>query len=81
MSVIQKNNTRNVVRLQNLVIVENPGEIGARLGLRSGDVLRVIDDQEIAITADADKALRAARNRLTLEVQRGTQRLVMRFRL
>ncbi len=63
------------------VIVENPGEIGARLGLRSGDVLRVIDGQEIAITADADKALRAARNRLTLEVQRGTQRLVMRFRL
>ncbi|MBO9472777.1 trypsin-like peptidase domain-containing protein [Shimia sp. R10_1] len=63
------------------VVVENPGDIGARLGLHAGDVLRLIDGQVIETTADADKALRAARNRLTLEVQRGTQRLVMRFRL
>ncbi|MDA5556472.1 trypsin-like peptidase domain-containing protein [Shimia sp. MMG029] len=63
------------------VVVENPGDIGARLGLHPGDVLRLIDGQVIETTADADKALRAARNRLTLEVQRGTQRLVMRFRL
>jgi S1-C subfamily serine protease len=63
------------------VMVENPGEIGARLGLRPGDVLRVIDDMEINTSKDADKALRDARKRLTLEVQRGTQRVVMRFRL
>jgi Do/DeqQ family serine protease len=63
------------------VMVESPGEIGARLGLRPGDVLRVIDDVEIMTTKDVDKALRDARKRLTLEVQRGTQRVVMRFRL
>ncbi|GAA6180014.1 Do family serine endopeptidase [Shimia sp. NS0008-38b] len=63
------------------VVVEKPGEVGARLGLRAGDVLRVIDGADILATKDADKALRAARNRLTLEVQRGTQRVVMRFRL
>jgi len=63
------------------VVVEKPGEIGARLGIGSGDVLRVIDDAEIITTKDADKALRDARKRLTLEVQRGTQRVVMRFRL
>lgn len=63
------------------VVVENPGEVGARLGLGAGDVLRMIDGVDIATTQDAQKALRAARNRLTLEVQRGTQRVVMRFRL
>ncbi len=63
------------------VMVEKPGEIGARLGIRPGDVLRVIDGKEILTTKDADKALRDARKRLTLEVQRGTQRVVMRFRL
>lgn len=63
------------------VMVENPGEIGARLGIGPGDVLRVIDGTEILTTKDADKALRDARKRLTLEVQRGTQRVVMRFRL
>ncbi len=63
------------------VVVEYPGEVGARLGLRAGDVLRVIDGQEVATTKEADKALRDARKRLTLEVQRGTQRVVMRFRL
>lgn len=63
------------------VVVENSGEIGARLGIGPGDVLRVIDGTEILTTKDADKALRDARKRLTLEVQRGTQRVVMRFRL
>ncbi len=63
------------------VVVENPGEVGARLGLRRGDVLRVIDGTEIVTPKDADKALRDVRKRLTLEVQRGTQRVVMRFRL
>ncbi|MGX9353048.1 trypsin-like peptidase domain-containing protein [Shimia sp. W99] len=63
------------------VVVEQPGEIGARMGLAPGDVLRAIDGAEIATTRDADQALRAAKKRLTLDVQRGTQRVVMRFRL
>ncbi len=63
------------------VVVESPGETGARLGLGAGDVLRAIDGHEIASTGDVDRALRNAKNRLTIEVQRGTQRVVMRFRL
>lgn len=63
------------------VVVETPGEVGAGLGLRAGDVLRVIDGQNVVTTKEADKALRDAHKRLTLEVQRGTQSVVMRFRL
>ncbi|CUH50931.1 trypsin-like peptidase domain-containing protein [Shimia marina] len=63
------------------VVVETPGDVGARLGLGAGDVLREIDGTPIVTTKDAEKALRDARKRLTLEVQRGTQRVVMRFRL
>ncbi|KPA20789.1 Periplasmic serine endoprotease DegP precursor [Shimia sp. SK013] len=63
------------------VVVEKPGQVGARLGLTPGDVLRSVDDQDVTTTEEADQALRDARKRLTLEVQRGTQRVVMRFRL
>lgn len=63
------------------VVVENPGELGARMGLAAGDVLRVIDGQNVETTKQVDEALRIARKRLTLEVQRGTRRVVMRFRL
>jgi Do/DeqQ family serine protease len=63
------------------VVVETPGAVGSRLGLRAGDVLRVIDGEEVSSTKEADHALRNASKRLTLEVQRGTQRVVMRIRL
>lgn len=63
------------------VVVENPGQVGARLGLNPGDVLRAVDGTEVSTTKDVDQALRKAKKRLTLEVQRGTQRVVMRFRL
>ncbi len=63
------------------VVVESPGEVGARLGLAPGDVLRAIDGEAIDTPRGADRALRAARQRLTLDVQRGTKRIVMRFRL
>ncbi|MGR3636366.1 MAG: trypsin-like peptidase domain-containing protein [Shimia sp.] len=63
------------------VVVEKPGQVGARLGLAPGDVLRSVDGQDVATTVEADQALRDARKRLRLEVQRGTQRVVMRFRL
>ncbi|MEP2533583.1 trypsin-like peptidase domain-containing protein [Shimia sp.] len=63
------------------VVVENTGEVGARIGLQPGDVLRAIDGQEVADPKEAEQALRDARQRLTMEVQRGAQRVVMRFRL
>jgi len=63
------------------VVVEKPGSVGARLGLNPGDVLRAIDGNEVGTTKEVDQALRKAKKRLTLEVQRGTQRVTMRFRL
>lgn len=65
----------------NGVIVENPGDIGARAGLRPGDILRSIDGTEITDPASVETALRKAERRLAIEVQRGSQRVVMRFRL
>jgi Do/DeqQ family serine protease len=63
------------------VAIADPGPAGARAGLQRGDVLRGIDGVEVATTAEAEKALAEARRSLTLDVQRGTQRVVMRFRL
>ncbi|RKT31048.1 Do/DeqQ family serine protease [Roseovarius halotolerans] len=63
------------------VLVEDPGQIGARAGLRAGDILRSIDGVEITDTSEAEALLLNARGQLAIEVQRGTQRVVMRFRL
>lgn len=66
---------------QSGVVIEKPGRKGARLGLRRGDVLLSIDDREIATTSDVREALRRAKHKVTIEIQRGNQRLVSRFRL
>lgn len=63
------------------VVVENPGAVGGRIGLRPGDILRVIDGEDIVKTKDAETALRNARRSITLEIQRGTQRIVSRLRI
>ena len=63
------------------VVVENPGPVAARIGLRPGDILRVIDGIDILETDDAQAALREAKRSVTLEIQRGTQRIVSRFRI
>ncbi len=62
-------------------IVDDPGPIGQRAGLRVGDVLRVINGETITDAQSADDQLRRAQRRLELEIQRGTQRLSMQFRL
>ena len=63
------------------VVVDDPGQIGLRAGLRAGDILRGINDIVVETSADAEAALEEARRHLFLDVQRGTQRLTMRFRL
>lgn len=63
------------------VVVETPGPVASRIGLRPGDILREIDGIEIVETKDAKKALRDAKRSVTLEIQRGTQRIVSRFRI
>ncbi|SEP15605.1 Do/DeqQ family serine protease [Salinihabitans flavidus] len=63
------------------VVVEDPGEIGARAGLQPGDVLQRVDGERVGDTAQARDALRRASGRLVLDVQRGNQQVVMRFRL
>ncbi|SEQ18531.1 Do family serine endopeptidase [Thalassovita taeanensis] len=63
------------------VVVEDPGPVAGQVGLKSGDILHVINGDTIEATKDVEKALTGRVRRLTLDVQRGLQRLVIRFRL
>ena len=63
------------------VVVEDPGDVGRRAGLRAGDVLLSVNGAEVGDTGDAIRLLRTARRWLSLEVQRGGRRVTMRFRL
>lgn len=63
------------------VVVDDPGQVGLRAGLRTGDILLSINDMKPKSSDAAAKALRQAKRGLALEVQRGTKRMVMRFRL
>lgn len=63
------------------VVVENPGPYGARAGLQPGDILLRINGDEVADTKAAERALTARMKTLSLDVQRGLQRVSMRFRL
>ncbi len=63
------------------VVVADPGEIGARIGLRPGDILRVINRAGVTTPADATDQLDGLRGRVGLRVQRGNQLISLRFRL
>lgn len=63
------------------VLVDDPGAVGARAGLRAGDVILGIDGAAVTDSASAEAALEAAQARLALDIQRGQRRLTMRFRL
>lgn len=63
------------------VAVETTGELGARAGLRQGDVLRGINGEAISNTSEAADALRNAGRTLAFEVQRGNRRMMLQLRL
>ncbi|MDX1781868.1 MAG: trypsin-like peptidase domain-containing protein [Thalassovita sp.] len=63
------------------VVVDNPGPYGARIGLQPGDILREINGKEMDATGDVEGALSNLSRLVTFDVQRGLQRLVIRFRL
>ncbi len=67
--------------LDNGALVVDPGDIGARAGLRAGDILLGVNGTAVMTSAEASAALEQARGRLALDVQRGRRRLTMRFRL
>ena len=63
------------------VVITDPGPVGAQLGLETGDILRAVDGRDIGRTEEVVSALIEARRVLRLDIQRGTQRVSMRFRL
>jgi len=63
------------------VVVDDPGPIGARFGLRVGDLLRVVNGDTVNGTDDVEKALTGRLRRVVVDVQRGLQRLVISARI
>lgn len=63
------------------VLVVDPGRAGRRAGLRRGDILRGINDTDATDTQTATALLEERMRWLSLDVQRGAQRSVLRFRL
>ncbi len=63
------------------VLIERPGEVGTRLGLASGDILRTVQGTDVTTTKEAKAAFHKLRGRVSMIVQRGDQRIIMRFRL
>ncbi|OWU84072.1 serine protease [Oceanicola sp. 22II-s10i] len=62
-------------------VVTDPGPIGLRAGLRRGDVITGVNGTEITASSDADEALAATGRWLTIDLQRGLERMSLRFRL
>ncbi|WP_371228639.1 trypsin-like peptidase domain-containing protein [Roseovarius sp. 2305UL8-3] len=63
------------------VVVADPGEIGARVGLRPGDILHAVNRASVTTPSEAADQLESVRGRVALRVQRGTQMISLRFRI
>ena len=61
------------------VVVTDLGAVGARVGLRVGDILQAIDRRDIQSTKDAFDALSNARRGTTVRALRGNGRVMLRF--
>ena len=60
------------------VVVADPGDLGRRAGFRPGDIIRSVDRRPVASPRAAADLL-SARGRKAVTVQRGAQRLFLRF--
>ncbi len=63
------------------VLVTDPGPLGARVGLQTGDVLRAINGREMETSHDVKSALTRPGRTVSLELLRRGQRMGLRFRL
>lgn len=63
------------------VVVTESGEIGARLGFQPGDVIVSIGRATPDTPQAVQKILRRASGRISIQVQRGGQRVLLRFRV
>ena len=63
------------------VVVTDPGPVGARAGLRPGDVLVAVNDAAIADSPDAERALTRPGRWLRIDLVRRGQRMSLRLRL
>lgn len=63
------------------VVITETGRYGARAGLKTGDVLTRINDQDITRSRDVERALSEASRWLNVELRRQGQPVTLRFRL
>lgn len=63
------------------VVVQDPGPIGERAGLRVGDILLGINGNRVATTGDVARLLGQATRTWRIDYVRGATRGVLRFRL
>ncbi len=63
------------------VVVTDPGPFGPRVGLREGDVILAINGASVADPATALALLNGDARRIEMLVQRGAQRIALRFRV
>lgn len=62
------------------VAVTDPGRYGARAGFQRGDVILSINGREVRRPLDVGQDLHASGRRVQIEVLRGGQRVMLRFR-
>ena len=62
-------------------VILDTGPLGARIGLRVGDVILAVNGEPLEQLQDIDRRLRAANGRGEIVVLRGARRLALRFRL
>ncbi len=61
-------------------VVLDPGPFAIRIGLREGDILQAVNNQAFGSAAEFDHILKKNEHAGSLIIQRGTQRIKLRFR-